>query len=204
MGEHTFTDVDGVEIFYQSWPHTDAKAVVVIAHGASEHSGRYDRFARALNDAGYAAYGIDHRGHGRTSTSTGVGRTGPGGGALMLDDIRCPCRSERLGHNPGHREVLDRGLSRRVRIEGLAREDHDRQEPTSGPHIQRDTRVDEGLEGIEALVLITASTAGRVDHGLAVRAQVKGRGQVLEVTADRDLVDLHLEEALEQQPLPHD
>src|SRR3954451_7199222 len=87
MGEHTFTDADGVEIFYRSWPRTDAKAVVVIAHGASEHSGRYDRFARALNDAGYAAYGIDHRGHGRTSASTGVGLAGPGGGIPMLDDL---------------------------------------------------------------------------------------------------------------------
>ena len=88
MGEHTFTDADGVEVFYRSWPRDDAKGVVVIAHGASEHSGRYDRFARALNDAGYAAYGIDHRGHGRTSASTGVGLAGPGGGARMLDDLR--------------------------------------------------------------------------------------------------------------------
>src|SRR3954454_14751212 len=88
MGEHTFTDADGVEIFYRSWPRRDAKAVVLVAHGASEHSGRYDRFARALNDAGYAAYGIDHRGHGRTSASTGVGRTGPGGGTRLLDHMQ--------------------------------------------------------------------------------------------------------------------
>jgi alpha-beta hydrolase superfamily lysophospholipase len=88
MGEHTFTDSDGVEVFYRSWPRDGAKGVVVIAHGASEHSGRYDRFARALNDAGYAAYGIDHRGHGRTSASTGVGLAGPGGGGRMLDDLR--------------------------------------------------------------------------------------------------------------------
>ena len=87
MGEHTFTDADGVEVFYRSWPRDGAKGVVVIAHGASEHSGRYDRFARALNDAGYAAYGIDHRGHGRTSASTGVGLAGPGGGARMIDDL---------------------------------------------------------------------------------------------------------------------
>ncbi|HEX4903968.1 MAG TPA: alpha/beta hydrolase [Acidimicrobiales bacterium] len=87
MGEHTFTDPDGVEVFYRSWPRDGAKGVVVIAHGASEHSGRYDRFARALNDAGYAAYGIDHRGHGRTSASTGVGLAGPGGGARMIDDL---------------------------------------------------------------------------------------------------------------------
>ena len=88
MAEHTFTDADGVEVFYRSWPRADAKGVVVIAHGASEHSGRYDRFARALNAAGYAAYGIDHRGHGRTSASTGVGLAGPGGGGKMLDDVR--------------------------------------------------------------------------------------------------------------------
>lgn len=88
MAEHTFTDADGVEVFYRTWPKADAKAVVVIAHGASEHSGRYDRFARALNDAGYAAYAIDHRGHGRTSASTGVGLAGPGGGGRMLDDLR--------------------------------------------------------------------------------------------------------------------
>jgi alpha-beta hydrolase superfamily lysophospholipase len=88
MGEHTFIDSQGVDVFYRSWPKDGAKGVVVIAHGASEHSGRYDRFARALNAAGYAAYGIDHRGHGRTSDSTGVGRAGPGGGAMMLDDLR--------------------------------------------------------------------------------------------------------------------
>src|SRR4051794_31954742 len=88
MAEHTFTDADGVEIFYRSWPRTDAKAVVVVAHGASEHSGRYDRFARALNDAGSAPSGIAPRAHGRPSASPGVGRPGPGGGTRMLDDIQ--------------------------------------------------------------------------------------------------------------------
>src|SRR4051812_25606584 len=88
MGAHTFTDADGVEIFYRSWPRTDAKAVVVIAHGASEHSGRYERFARALNDAGYAASGTAPRGHGRPSASPGVGRPGPGGGTRLLDNMR--------------------------------------------------------------------------------------------------------------------
>ena len=88
MEEHTFTDGDGVEVFYRSWPHSDPKGVVVIAHGASEHSARYDRFARALNDAGYAAYAIDHRGHGRTADSTGPGRMGPGGGDRLIDDLR--------------------------------------------------------------------------------------------------------------------
>jgi alpha-beta hydrolase superfamily lysophospholipase len=63
------------------------RAVVLIAHGASEHSGRYDRFARALNDEGYAAVAIDHRGQGGTSEATGVGVLGPGGGAAVITDL---------------------------------------------------------------------------------------------------------------------
>ena len=88
MDERTLTDADGVDVFYRAWPHREPKGVVVIAHGASEHSGRYDRFARALNEAGYAAYAPDHRGHGRTAASTGAGRMGPGGGDRLVDDLQ--------------------------------------------------------------------------------------------------------------------
>jgi alpha-beta hydrolase superfamily lysophospholipase len=86
--ESTFTDSDGVDVFYRHWPTPDPRGAVVIAHGASEHSGRYDRFARALTDAGWDAFGLDHRGHGRTSESTGVGKMGPGGGDRLVDDVR--------------------------------------------------------------------------------------------------------------------
>jgi alpha-beta hydrolase superfamily lysophospholipase len=60
---------------------------VLVAHGASEHSGRYDRFASLLVEHGYTVWAIDHRGHGATSASTGVGRTGPGGWGAMVDDL---------------------------------------------------------------------------------------------------------------------
>jgi alpha-beta hydrolase superfamily lysophospholipase len=83
----TFTDAHGVEVFYRTWPRADAKASVVVSHGASEHSARYDRFARALNEAGYAVWAIDHRGHGQTGTSTGPGRIGAGGGDALIDDV---------------------------------------------------------------------------------------------------------------------
>jgi alpha-beta hydrolase superfamily lysophospholipase len=41
--------------------------VVVIAHGAGEHSGRYGHVAERLVREGYAVYALDHRGHGRSA-----------------------------------------------------------------------------------------------------------------------------------------
>jgi alpha-beta hydrolase superfamily lysophospholipase len=49
---------------YQWLPAGEVKAVVQIAHGMSEHGGRYQRFAQFLNDAGYGVIAHDHRGHG--------------------------------------------------------------------------------------------------------------------------------------------
>jgi alpha-beta hydrolase superfamily lysophospholipase len=87
MEEQTFTDRYGVEVFTRRWPVDDPAGVVVIAHGGSEHSGRYDRFARALNAAGYAAAALDLRGHGHTDPTTPRGSTGEGGGRAVLDDL---------------------------------------------------------------------------------------------------------------------
>jgi acylglycerol lipase len=61
-----FTGAGGVEIRWQAWLPTDPRAVVVIAHGAGEHSGRYAHVATRLTSAGYAVYALDHRGHGRS------------------------------------------------------------------------------------------------------------------------------------------
>jgi acylglycerol lipase len=65
--ESSFAGLGGLEIYWQAWlPDTDATAVVVIAHGAGEHSGRYPHVASRLVDEGYAVYAIEHRGHGRS------------------------------------------------------------------------------------------------------------------------------------------
>jgi alpha-beta hydrolase superfamily lysophospholipase len=85
----TFTDRDGVEITYREWrPATEAKAIVQIAHGASEHSGRYARFAAFLTGRGYAVFADDHRGHGLTAKVTGVGNSAPGGWNSMVEDLK--------------------------------------------------------------------------------------------------------------------
>jgi alpha-beta hydrolase superfamily lysophospholipase len=87
-GELTFTDADGIEVFYRRWlPTAPPRAAVLVVHGASEHSQRYTRAAGVLTDHGYAVYALDLRGHGRTATSTGPGRIGPRGMAGVLDDL---------------------------------------------------------------------------------------------------------------------
>jgi len=87
IGEDVLTDQFGVEIFFRRWKVETPRALVLISHGASEHSGRYDRFACALNEAGFAAAAVDHRGHGRTAAATGAGLLGPGGGEAVVEDL---------------------------------------------------------------------------------------------------------------------
>jgi len=54
------------DIYERSWPIPGAKGAVAIVHGLGEHSGRYEHVAAALNAAGYSAYAMDVRGHGRS------------------------------------------------------------------------------------------------------------------------------------------
>ncbi|NYJ73292.1 alpha/beta hydrolase [Allobranchiibius huperziae] len=65
---------DDTPLHVRRWlPDGDPTAVVQVAHGMAEHSGRYERFAQALTAAGYAVYAEDHRGHGRTSGGADTG-----------------------------------------------------------------------------------------------------------------------------------
>jgi len=65
---------DGTQLALYRWPVApgSVRAVVMIVHGASEHAGRYDRFARFLNENGYAVYAMDLRGHGNTRLRSGA------------------------------------------------------------------------------------------------------------------------------------
>jgi alpha-beta hydrolase superfamily lysophospholipase len=63
----------GLEIYWQAWlPDGEPRAVVVLAHGASEHSGRYAWTAEQLTARGYALYALDHRGHGQSEGGRAV------------------------------------------------------------------------------------------------------------------------------------
>jgi acylglycerol lipase len=71
MGGHhdegCFAGVGDLEIFWQCWvPDAPPRAIVLLSHGAAEHSGRYGWVAEQLLGHGYVVYAVDHRGHGKS------------------------------------------------------------------------------------------------------------------------------------------
>ncbi len=63
----TFSGVCNLSVYHQSWiPEGEIKAVVLVVHGLGEHSGRYDNVVNYLVPRGYAVYGLDHIGHGKS------------------------------------------------------------------------------------------------------------------------------------------
>jgi alpha-beta hydrolase superfamily lysophospholipase len=82
------SEVDGFRLHGYRWqPASAPEGVVVIAHGAAEHAGRYARFAEALTGQGLETWAIDHRGHGKSPGPKGLGDTGRGGWDGLIADI---------------------------------------------------------------------------------------------------------------------
>lgn len=76
MNHSTFwlTANDRSRLYVNQWmPDGLPKAMVMLAHGMAEHSGRYARLAEALCGAGYGVYALDQRGHGRTADEGTLG-----------------------------------------------------------------------------------------------------------------------------------
>ncbi len=66
--EGRFDGPRGLDIRYQGWrPEAEAKAALIIVHGLAEHSGRYRNLVDHLLPRGYAVYGFDLPGHGRSA-----------------------------------------------------------------------------------------------------------------------------------------
>lgn len=65
--EGFFRGAGGLRLYFQSWiPEEPARALLAIVHGFGEHSGRYVNVIHRLVPRGYAVYGMDLRGHGRS------------------------------------------------------------------------------------------------------------------------------------------
>jgi alpha-beta hydrolase superfamily lysophospholipase len=70
--EGTFKGVRNASIYYQAWlPEANVKAVLLVVHGAGEHSGRYMNVVNHFVPLGYAVYGYDHIGHGKSEGERG-------------------------------------------------------------------------------------------------------------------------------------
>lgn len=70
--ESTFEGYGKLPLYYQSWqPKGEVKAVLAIVHGFGEHSSRYMNVVNKLVPQGFAVYGFDHRGHGKSPGQRG-------------------------------------------------------------------------------------------------------------------------------------
>jgi alpha-beta hydrolase superfamily lysophospholipase len=97
---------DGAGLAGSLWRGAAApKAVLQLAHGAGEHSGRYLAPLAPIIEAGYLVYAADHRGHGLTSGMTHLGDFGPGGAPAAISDMAVLSRRART-ENPGLPLVL--------------------------------------------------------------------------------------------------
>lgn len=68
FSEFTFPSSTGTNTIHalKCVPDGEPRGIVQIAHGISEHIGRYEDFMKFLADNGFVAVGDDHLGHGKT------------------------------------------------------------------------------------------------------------------------------------------
>lgn len=124
--EINWNSKDGKKLFTRIWePESDIKAVLCLAHGIGEHTGRFHPVADYFTSCGYAMMGTDMRGHGLSE-----GKRGhiPSIGVIMDDmdllisnaKLRYPGKPVFLyGQSLGAILVLFHGLSRRPDINGV-------------------------------------------------------------------------------------
>jgi alpha-beta hydrolase superfamily lysophospholipase len=115
----------GVRIHYRTWlPEGEAKAVLVISHGAGEHGARYGHNATRLVDAGYAVYAPDHRGHGESGKGAQIDRMANAVADLhtMVELARSEQPGRRLyllGHSMGGCIAIEYAFAHQDALDGL-------------------------------------------------------------------------------------
>ena len=83
--EGTFKGLKDLDLYYQAWlPDKDPKAVLLVVHGLAEHIGRYKNLVNYFVPRGYAIYGLDLRGHGKSQGLKGYVEHFSG----YLDDLK--------------------------------------------------------------------------------------------------------------------
>lgn len=89
MKQFRYEARDGLDIVAYEWsPAGPTRGIVQVTHGMGEHVLRYSELAAVLNEAGFAVFGQDHRGHGATAgTDSPLGEIGANGWSELVNDI---------------------------------------------------------------------------------------------------------------------
>jgi len=83
-----FTGFGGVQLPAILWlPDGEPRRILQIAHGMTEHIGRYEALAEKLTAQGVAVAGYDMRGHGQNPGNPDVASFGEGGWEASLEDM---------------------------------------------------------------------------------------------------------------------
>lgn len=102
---------DHTMLYVHCWRAEQPKAVILLAHGMTEHSLRYERFGQFLNQNGISLYCHDQRGHGKTGgMRLGHLRKGVEWNMMINDlftikkkliDVETDCPIYLMGHSMG-------------------------------------------------------------------------------------------------------
>ncbi len=171
--ENNFICNDSLQLYYQCWkPKEPARAALIIVHGFSDHSGRYQNIVDDLVPRGIVVYSFDQRGHGRSPGQSGHVDsfaeyrddllTFTQTVATLQPDIPCFL----LGHSMGGLIVLDFGLYYPQEVDGIIASSPHLSDPPVSPILTTLSRV---LSGIWPTLSISA---GLDDHGLSRDPQV--------------------------------
>jgi acylglycerol lipase len=171
LDEGQFTGARVRKIVWRSWsPAGDqpVKAVVTLAHGYGEHSGRYEYVASRLTAEGYAVYAPDHNAHGRSGGKRG--RVSLAGAIADLHQMIVRISIARhpelpqflLGHSMGGAIALRYAIAHQDRLTGLV---------VSAPLAAVDGGAALKAVGKVLGVLLPGTPVGRVDPHLVSRSQ---------------------------------
>ena len=65
--EGYFKGTGNFNLYWRCWlPDGQVKAIILVAHGLGEHIARYNNLVNNVVPLGYAVYGLDHQGHGKS------------------------------------------------------------------------------------------------------------------------------------------
>lgn len=125
--EGTFKGAGGVEIYRQDWSDDSVptRGVIVLAHGASEHSGRYGNVLDRVVPLGFPVYALDHRGHGRSEGKPAlIDRLGSA--IADIDTVVDQAKAEHpdvplflLGHSMGGCLAIEYTLHHQAKLDAL-------------------------------------------------------------------------------------